>query len=86
MNKIPLKEFVEQYIDHNTYVKIYVEKECYYKLIWQGEAWRISDDEFLPVHQHVSRCPYRNATKYELKGDGGMFILLKEELMKDEEC
>ena len=84
MNKIPLKEFAKHYINHNTYVEIYIEGEDYIKNIWKGEAWRIIDDEFLPVHKDVEHCPYRDETEFELIGDDGMIILLKnKELISD---
>ena len=74
-----LKDFVKKYIDHNTLVKIYIERELFYEPVWTGMAWQISDDEFLPVHNDAEHCPYRNYTNYQLCGDDGMFIVIKEE-------
>lgn len=76
-NKVTLKEFAKNHINHNTYVTICIEREDYYEHIWKGEAWRIIDDEFLPVHKDVEHCPYRDETEFELIGDDGMVILLK---------
>ena len=85
MSKIPLKEFAKKYINHNTYVIICVKKEDCYEHIWKGEAWRIIDDEFIPVHKDVEHFPYRDETEFELIGDDGMIILLKGEKIKYED-
>lgn len=85
MSKLTLKEFAKEYINHNTYVTICIEKECYYQHIWKGEAWIIIDDEFLPVHKDVEHCPYRDETEFELIGDDGIIILLKGEKIKYED-
>lgn len=81
--RVRLADFVERFVAHNTYVKLFTEKklenEWEYTLVWKGMDWQITEgyinSDYFRVHKDVLPCPYseNNVIKVTSVGISGEF-------------
>ena len=83
MKEIKLKDFVERFVPHNTYVKLFnhkIEKnehgqlENTYELLWKGMDWQIAEDYsrsvYFQIHADVKPCPYADCNVISITSAG----------------
>ena len=86
--KVRLVDFVERFVAHNTWVKLFSEKrvkneqgqnQWEYTLVWKGMSWQITEgyinSDYFRVHKEVLPCPYskNNVVKVTSVGISGEF-------------